>query len=148
MRNGARQIALGTAGELEMYGLTLPSAASKDPASIVCLPINRALKLLLSILESLWKLDREIQAKLLKVSPSTLALYRRGKSVPRRREQLERIGDLLRIYTTLRVLLPRPEAADTWPTRANTRFRPNPVAYMKRRGTKDVVRYLQATLAE
>ncbi len=148
MRNDARQIALGTAGEFAMYGLTLPGVGGEDPTSIVCLSADRALRLVLPILETLWKLDRGTQAKLLKVSPSTLERYHRGKAVPRRREQIERIGGLLRIYTALRVLLPREDAADSWPTRSNTHFRPNPVAYMRRRGTRDVERYLRATLAE
>lgn len=147
MRNDVRQITLGTAGELDMHGLTLPGIRSADPASLVCLPIDAALKLLMRILEKLWKLDRETQAKLLKVSLSTLARYRRGKSVPRRREQLERIEDLLRCYQALRVLLPRDAAADTWPTRSNRRFRPNPVAYMLRHGTKVVRQYLEAETA-
>jgi len=144
MRSGTRQITLGTVGELEMRGLTFPGIGNADPASVVSLSVDRALKLLLPILESLWKLDRETQARLLKVSPSTLELYRRGKSVPRKCEQLERIGDLLRIYAALRVLLPNPEAADTWPTRPNTRFHPNPVDHMKRHGTKVVRQYLEA----
>ncbi len=147
MRNRTRQIVLGTEGEFEMYGLTLRGAGNVDPASPVCLPLERALARLLPILETLWKLDRVTQARLLKVRPSTLERYRRGQSVPRRREQLERIADLTRIYAALRVLLPRPETADAWPTRANTRFRPNPVAYMKRHGIKGVERYLWAELA-
>lgn len=147
IRKHAPLVALGTMGELEMYGLTLPGVGNEDPASVVCLSVDNALRLLLPILERLWKLDRGTQAGLLGVRPSTLALYRRGRSVPRRREQTRRIGSLLRIYAALRVLLPREDDADAWPARPNTRFRPNPVAYMKRRGTKDVEHYLRDTLA-
>lgn len=129
-----------------MHGLTLPGIRSADPASVVRLPVNVALKLLLRVFEDLWKLDRETQAKLLKVNLSTLARYRRG-AVPRKREQIDRIEDLLRCYQALRVLLPHSEAAEAWPTRSNTRFRPNPVAYMLRHGTKLVRQYLEAETA-
>ncbi len=140
-------IVLGTLDELDMHGLMLPGMqGAKDPGSVARLPVDVTLKLLMCILENLWRLDRETQSKLLKVSPSTLAFYRRGKSVPRRNEQLERIGDLLRCYKALRVLLPRAEAADAWPMQSNARFRPNPVAYMLRHGTKDVRQYLEAEM--
>lgn len=131
-----------------MFGLTLPGIEEAwDPQSQVCLPVGNALKLLLRIFETLWKLDKDTQAKLLQVSPSTLGRYRRGLSVPRRQEQLQRVGDLLRCYMILRVLYPyHPEAADGWLTRAHRRFRPNPVVYMQHCGTQEVVRHLQGKL--
>lgn len=147
MRKHMPQITLGAVGELEMLGLTFPGVESaSDPASPVRLPVDTALRLLLRILEGLWKLDRKTQAKLLKVSPSTLKRYRAGKSLPRRREQLQRVEDLMRCYTALRVLLPNPEAADAWPTRRNTRLAPNPIAYALRHGTKGLRQYLEAEL--
>lgn len=149
MGRGMGQVTLGTVGELEMRGLTFPGIESaRDPASLVCLPADTALRLLLPILEKLWKLDDTTQAKLLKVSLSTLKRYRAGRSVPRRREQLRRIEDLLRCYLALRVLFPRnPELADAWPTRRNSRLKPSPVANAVRRGTRDVRRYLEGELA-
>ena len=149
MDRGAGQIKLGTVGEFRTLGLTLPGIGSaSDPASLACLPVDTALRLLLPILETLWKLDRTTQAKLLKVGPSTLKRYRAGRSVPRRREQLRRIEDLLRWYMALRVLFPRnPELADAWPTRRNSGLKPSPVANAVRRGTRDVRRYLEGELA-
>jgi hypothetical protein len=130
-----------------MFGLTLPGLEDVwDPQSQVCLPVGNALKLLLRIFEK-WKLDPKAQAQLLKVSPSTLERYRRGLSVPRQREQLQRIGDLLRCYMVLRVLYPHnPEVADCWFTGAHTHFRPNPVAYMIHHGMNKVMRYLHGQL--
>lgn len=144
------KITLGTVGELEMRGLAfLGIEGTRDPASLVCLPADTALRLLLPILEKLWKLDRTTQAKLLKVSLSTLERYRAGRSVPRRREQLQRIEDLHRCYLALRVLFPRnPGLADAWPTRRNRNFKDqSPIAYAVRCGTRDVRRYLEAELA-
>lgn len=149
MRKGTPQITLGTVGEFEMFGLTLPGTeGDKDPASLVRLPIDTALRLLLRILEGLWKLDHKTQAKLLKVSLPTLKRYRAGRSLPRRREQLQRIEDLHRCYMALRVLFPRnTELADAWPTRRNRNFKErNPIAHAIRRGTRDVRRYLESEL--
>ncbi len=150
MGMGMGQITLGTVGEFRMFGLTFPGIENaRDPAFLVCLPADTALRLLLPILEKLWKLDRATQAKLLKVSPSTLKRYRAAKSIPRRREQLQRIEDLHRCYLALRVLFPRnPELADAWITRRNRQFKKqSPVAYAVRRGTRDVRRYLEGELA-
>jgi hypothetical protein len=143
-----RQITLGSVAEFRMFGPTLPGIEDAwDARAPVCLPAGTGLKLLLRIFETLWKLDRQTQARLLKVSPSTLERYRRGLSVPRRREQLQRIGDLLRCYMVLRVLYPNnPAVADCWFTGAHTHFRPNPVAYMIHHGTNKVMRYLHGQL--
>lgn len=145
---GMPQISLGSVGEFQLFGLTLPGIEDAwDPQSQVCLPVGTALKLLLRIFETLWKLDKDTQAKLLQVSPSTLGRYRRGVSVPRRQEPLQRIGDLLRCYMILRVLFPHnPEVADAWLTRTHRRFRPNPVVFMQHCGTTEVLRHLQGKL--
>lgn len=149
MHKGMGKITLGSVTEFRMLGLTVPGIENaKDPWAQVCLPAASAVKLLLTIFEKLWKLDAETQAKLLKVSRSTLRRYRTGSSVPRRQEQLQRIEDLLRCHKALRVIFPRnPEAADTWPTRRNTRLTPSPVEYAVRHGTKEVRQYLEAELA-
>ena len=142
------QVSLGSVGEFRIYGLTLPGLEDLwDPQAPACLPAGTALKLLLRIFETLWKLDKDTQARLLKVSPSSLGRYRRGLSVPRRQEQLQRIGDLLRCYMILRALFPhKPKAAENWFTHANPRFRPNPVGHMMRHGTRGVLLYLHGRL--
>lgn len=140
-------ISLGSVGEFRRYGLRLPGLEDLwDPQAPVCLPVGTALKLLLRIFEK-WALEPETQARLLKVSPSTLGRYRRGLSIPRRPEPLQRIRDLLRCYMMLRVLYPHnPEVADHWLTHAHRRFRPNPVVFMQHCGTDEVVRHLQGQL--
>ncbi len=145
---GLPQISLGSVGEFRMFGLTLPGMEDAwDPQSQVCLPAGTGLKLLLRIFETLWKLDKKTQAQLLQISPSTLERYRRSLSVPRRQEQRQRIGDLLRCYMILRVLYPHtPEVADNWVTSAHRRFRPTPVVFMQHGGTTEVMRHLQGKL--
>lgn len=149
MRRDTGKITLGTVTEFRMLGLTVPGIENaQDPWAQVCLPTGNAVKLLLTIFERLWKLDAVTQAKLLKVSRSTLRRYRSGSSVPKRQEQLQRIEDLLRCHKALRVIFPRnSEVADTWPMRRNTRLQPSPVEYAIRYGTRDVRKYLEAELA-
>lgn len=149
MHRDTGKITLGTVTEFRMLGLTVPGIENaKDPWAQVCLPAGNALKLLLTIFEKLWKLDAETQAKLLKVSRSTLKRYRTGHSVPRRQEQLQRIEDLLRCHKALRVIFPQnSEAANTWLTRRNTRLTPSPVEYAMRHGTRGVRQYLETELA-
>lgn len=143
-------IVLGRMCEFRIFGLRYPGIKhAKDPCALARLPVGNALKLLFVAFERRWKLDPKTQARLLKVSLTTLKRYRDSKSVPRRREQLQRIEDLLRCHKALRVLFPRnPELADAWPTRRNSNFKKlSPVAYAVRRGTREVRRYLEAELA-
>lgn len=149
MARATSKVTLGTVGEFKMLGLTVPGIdTAQDPLACIRLPADHALRLLLAIFEKQWKLDSGTQANLLKVSPSTLSRYRAREAVPRRREQLQRIEDLLRCHKALSAIFSRsPEQADTWPTRRNSRLEPNPVAYAMRNGTADVRRYLEAELA-
>ncbi len=148
MARATSKITLGTVGEFRMLGLTVPGIeTAQDPLACIRLSADHALRLLLTIFEKQWKLDDGTQANLLKVSPSTLRRYRSRGSVPRGREQLQRIEDLLRCHKALSVLFPyNPELADSWPTLRNRRLEPSPVAYAIRHGTADVRRYLEAEL--
>ncbi len=149
MVRGMAKITLGTVGEFRMLGLTVPGIdTAQDPLAHIRLSADHALRLLLAIFEKQWKLDNAMQAKLLKVSSSTLRRYRARRSVPRRREQLQRIEDLLRCHKALCVIFSRyPEQADTWPMRRNSRLEPSPIAYAVQHGTGDVRQYLEAELA-
>jgi hypothetical protein len=142
------KITLGTVGEFRMLGLTVPGIdTAQDRLAHIRLPADHALRLLLTIFEKQWKLDDGTQAKLLKVSPSTLRRYRARGSVPRGREQLQRIEDLLRCHKALSVLFPyNPELADSWPTLRNRCLEPSPVAYAMRHGTAAIRRHLEAEL--
>lgn len=145
MHSDPRKVILGSVGELMMYGLTVPGLENaRDPLAQVCLSVADALKLLLVILESRWKLDTKTQAALLGISTSTLNQCHKGNSAPLTHRQIDRITDLLRCYKSLRVLLPREDSADTWISRPNDRFYPSPVAYMLQHGTKGVRRYLES----
>jgi hypothetical protein len=69
----------------------------------------------------LWKLTAQEQQTLLALPRSTLAKYRaRPETARLSPDTLERISYLLGIYKALQILLPRPEAADSWVRRPNT----------------------------
>jgi len=150
MARAAPRVTLGNVADFRYCRLAIPGAVADDPRDLdspVRMPAAYALRLLLVAFEKRWKLKSKDQAALLKVSPATLERYRTGQSVPRRREQLERIADLLRCRIALRLCFPyNPNIVDAWLTLPNKRFRPNAVAYMRRHGVKPVERYLWGQL--
>jgi hypothetical protein len=69
----------------------------------------------------LWDLTPAEQQTLLALPRSTLAKYRsRPEDARPSPDTLERISYIFGIYKALQILLPRPEAADTWIRRPNT----------------------------
>jgi len=71
----------------------------------------------------LWKLSGAERQKLLGVPPSTYFKYRANPSQVRlQRDTLERISYIIGIYKSINILLPRPEAADSWVRRPNVVF--------------------------
>jgi hypothetical protein len=67
-----------------------------------------------------WKLTASEQQRLLALPRSTLAKYRASPESARfGPDTAERLSYLFGIYKALQILLPRPEAADTWLRRPN-----------------------------
>ena len=78
-----------------------------------------ALRTLFRIADT-WKLSSKEQMKLLGNPPrSTFYKWRQGEHVVLPHDVLERISYLFGIYSALQVLLPKPEAADTWIKKPN-----------------------------
>lgn len=98
----------------------------------------------------LWGLSTTDQAALLGLSPasrSTLARYRRGEPLAESRDLVDRVGLLLGIHKSLRILFPEnPNLAHRWPTTPNRRLSGRtPVALMRDGGFEGVLmvrRYL------
>jgi hypothetical protein len=68
-----------------------------------------------------WGLSNKEQIKLLGSPPkSSFYRWKQGKEVVLSQDTLERISYILGIYSALQVLLPRPEAADSWIKKPNT----------------------------
>ena len=68
-----------------------------------------------------WDIGVKEQMTLLGNPPrSTFYHWKQGKNVTLPRDTLERISYVFGIYSALQVLLPRPDAADTWIRKPNT----------------------------
>jgi hypothetical protein len=97
-----------------------------------------------------WQLSAQDQAVLLGLSAesrSTVARYRRGEPLADNADLLARVGHLLGIHKSLRIMFPHdPDLAYRWITTANQRFDGvAPIEVMKRYGFEGVLavrRYL------
>jgi transcriptional regulator with XRE-family HTH domain len=96
-----------------------------------------------------WQLSAAEQAEVLGLSAtsrSTLARYRSGEPLADNRDLLDRVGHLLGIHKSLRVLFPHDRSlAYRWITQANRRFEARPVDLIIREGFEGLLavrRYL------
>jgi hypothetical protein len=97
-----------------------------------------------------WKLSTSDQLELLGLSPKSrglLAKYAKGEALPEGRDSLDRVGWLMSIHKSLRLLYPyNPEIRYSWVNRRNTAFNNlTPLTVMKEQGIiglARVARYL------
>lgn len=91
---------------------------AQDPAKTA----GAALRTYFNIAEA-WKLDTEQAMTLLGFDERTRSTFFKWKRAPEgarlNREKLERLSYIFGIYKDLQILLPKPEAADTWVHRPN-----------------------------
>ena len=95
-------------------------------------------RMVMKLLEH-WQLSTEDQAALLGLAASSraaLGRYRRGEAIGTSRDQLERVGHLLGIHKSLRLLFPQnPDLAYRWMTTRNRAFdNRTPVEVIKDQG--------------
>ena len=111
---------------------------------------RRKLAKMVTRLFELWKLSTAEQLELLglsRTSRSQLSKYRNGGALPSSRDMLDRIGWLLSIHKSLRLLYPRNENIRyTWVNRQNQMLNEQrPLDVMKEKGLigiASVARYL------
>ncbi len=86
---------------------------------------GRLAKMVMSLFEH-WQLSTEDQAALLGIAPNNraaLARYRRGEPIGTSRDQYDRVGHLLSIHKSLRLLFPQNrDLAYRWMTTRNRAF--------------------------
>ncbi len=104
---------------------------------------------LVTRLFDLWQVSVAEQAALLGLSAdnrSTLARYRKGDPLADSRDLLDRVGHLLGIHKSLRILFPHDrDLAYRWMTTPNRRFGSRPVDVVVQRGFEGLLalrRYL------
>jgi hypothetical protein len=122
MTKEPRTIDLGTVGEFEMLGLTLPGLdpGPQDEHAHILIPVSVATRLALRLMDS-WNFDAATQARLLGVTPRTWARYRHGHT-PTRDAHIDPIEDLLNIHKALTVLFREPANQQDWMSKPNQRF--------------------------
>lgn len=91
-----------------------------------------------------WGLKQQQQCELLGLSPNTrasLARYRRGEPLADNRDLLDRVGNLMGIHKSLRLLYPHNrDLAYRWPTARNQDFaNQSPVEFMTTRGFLGII---------
>jgi hypothetical protein len=106
------------------------TAASEDRGALA--------RMVMKLLEH-WRLSTEDQAALLGLAAgnrAALGRYRRGEAIGSSRDQLERVGHLLGIHKSLRLLFPQnPDLAYRWMTTRNRAFdNRSPVEVIKDQG--------------
>ena len=97
-------------------------AASKNSSAT---DLSRLAKRVMSLFDH-WNLSREDQARLLGLAPrnrSALIRYRKGARIGKTRDQYERVGYLLSIHRSLRLLFPNDrDIAYSWMKMRNRAF--------------------------
>lgn len=106
---------------------------------------RRALTKMVMQMFRLWGLSTPDKLQLLGLSPksrATIARYGRGAALPATRDMLDRVGWLLNIHKTLRLLYPHnEEICYSWVSRRNTAFNNlTPLAVMKEQGIIGIAR--------
>jgi hypothetical protein len=110
--------------------VAIETVASEDRGALA--------RMVMKLLEH-WQLSTEDQAALLGLAASSraaLGRYRRGEAIGGNRDQLERVGHLLGIHKSLRLLFPQnPDLAYRWMSTRNRAFdNRSPVEVIKEQG--------------
>ena len=141
-------IDLGTVGEFEMFGITLPGldVSTTDEHARIKIPCTTATILAIRIMDC-WNLSVREQADILDVSSGTIQRYAKGV-IPKQHTQRDRIRDILCLHKALLILFPaNKEMRLQWITAPNMYFDGKSAAeFMVMNGTTPVREYLEAQL--
>ena len=123
----------------------MAQVAQESPIEIESSDARKKLALMVTRLFDLWKISTGDQLELLglsRTSRAQISKYRNGGAVPSSRDMLDRIGWLLAIHKSLRLLYPRNESIRyTWVKRRNRILDDQrPLDIMKNQGLIGVAR--------
>ena len=123
----------------------MTQVAEESPVDIESSDARKKLALMVTRLFDLWKISTADQLELLGLSPTSraqISKYRNGGAVPSSRDMLDRIGWLLSIHKSLRLLYPRNNHIRyTWVKRRNRILDDQrPLDIMKNQGLIGVAR--------
>ncbi len=123
----------------------IAQAAEESPKDIESSDARKKLAMMVTRLFELWHISTADQLELLglsRTSRAQISKYRNGGAVPSSRDMLDRIGWLLSIHKSLRLLYPRNEhTRHTWVKRRNKILDDQrPLDIMKNQGLIGVAR--------
>lgn len=109
--------------DYNLFNISYDTIAMNQPSLQTAQPKNLAgpgLRTVFRIMDA-WQLDEGARLRLLGVPRATYYRWKRDPDQARlSHDTVERISYMLGIYKALQILLPKPEAADSWVRRPNT----------------------------
>lgn len=143
------RIPIGTLGEFEMRGLTLPNnlvyKGAGSPTDVITMPASMAVRMVLKLLEY-WGVPVNDWGAVLGVTSKGVEDYKKGV-IPTEAAGLQRLEDLLAIQKALMILIPDENLGRRWCSNPNGYFnKRRPIDVIKAEGTQVVRQYLEGAL--
>jgi len=143
------RIPIGTLGEFEMRGLSLPNnlvyKGAGSPSDYITMPASMAVRMVLNLLEY-WGVPVNDWGSVLGVTSERVEDYKNGR-FPTEAAELQRLEDLLAIYKSLTIMIPDDSLRQNWCSRPNGYFDDRrPIDVIVAEGLLCVRQYLEGAL--
>jgi len=143
------RISIGSLGEFEMYGLSLPknliNKGAGNPSDVITIPASMAVRMTLNILK-IWDVSADDWGSVLGVTSERVEDYKKGR-FPTETAELQRLEDILAIYRALKILIPDDSLGKRWCSTPNGYFdKRRPIDVIVAQGTLVVRRFLEGWL--
>ena len=143
------RILIGTLGEFEMRGLSLPNnlvyQGAGRPSDVITMPASTAMRIVLNLLEY-WGIPANEWGAVLGVKPERVEDYKKGR-FPTETAELQRLEDLLAIHKSLTIMIPDESLGQRWCSTSNGYFNHRrPIDVIVAEGTRPVRQYLEGVL--
>jgi len=139
-------IPIGTLGEFEMRGLSLPNnlvyRGAGSPSDVITMPVSTAVRIVLNLLEY-WGIPTNDWESVLGVTPERIEDYKKGR-FPTEAAELQRLEDLLAIHKSLTIMIPDESLGQRWCSTPNGYFDGQcPIDVIMAEGIRAVRQYLE-----
>lgn len=143
------RIPIGTLGEFEMRGLSLPNnlvyKGAGSPTDVITMPVSTAVRIVLNLLEY-WGVPENDWGSVLGVTSNRVEDYKNGR-FPTEAAELQRLENLFAIQKSLTIMIPDSSLGQRWCTTPNGYFNHRrPIDVIKAEGTQVVRQYLEGVL--
>jgi len=143
------RIPIGTLGEFEMRGLSLPNnliyKAAGNPSDYITMPASMAVRIVLNLLEY-WGTPVNEWGAVLGVTSERVEDYKKGR-FPTEAAELQRLEDLLAINKSLMIMIPDDSLRQNWCSTPNRYFdNRRPIDVIVAEGSLRVRQFLEGAL--